>query len=253
MASSFQELINAQNSQIKNWFDNQLQQKSIAPFYLFIGASEHTQEMSTYFIEQLVAKENRAFDVLYFSPQGAAYTVEEIQQVRSQLKTPPGLGAYKVCVLNEGHLLSPIASNMLLKILEEPICSVVLILRTPASAFILPTLLSRAVQIAFNGAASGDLLPLELMQQLKSLVKEGESWSHHALIQCAQWMGKQLDRALMPLFLEELLRLSRERWALDQPEYYERAWQLVLEFKVLFERSSSVTASLEGLFLAIFG
>ncbi len=78
----------------------------------------------------------------------------KVEEMRDLLETVPlGLGpnsTRKVYLLDEVHMLSPNASNALLKTLEEPPAHVVFILATTSPEKVLPTIRSRAQHFDFT-------------------------------------------------------------------------------------------------------
>lgn len=56
--------------------------------------------------------------------------VDNIREIREEVKYPPSEGEYKVYIIDEVHMLSPGAYNALLKTLEEPPKHVIFILAT---------------------------------------------------------------------------------------------------------------------------
>lgn len=84
-------------------------------------------------------------------------SVNDIRDIIDQVRIPPQLGNYKVIILDEVHMLSPSASNALLKILEEPPSYVIFILATTEKQKILPTILSRCQIFDFNRMEIGNI------------------------------------------------------------------------------------------------
>ncbi len=56
--------------------------------------------------------------------------IEEIRQIKESVKYSPAMGAYKIYIIDEVHMLTMEAFNALLKTLEEPPQNVVFILVT---------------------------------------------------------------------------------------------------------------------------
>ena len=57
-------------------------------------------------------------------------SVEDIREIREEVKYPPTDGKYKIYIIDEVHMLSIGAFNALLKTLEEPPTYVIFILAT---------------------------------------------------------------------------------------------------------------------------
>ena len=109
-------------------------------------------------------------------------SVDDIRQIIDQVRIPPQLGKYKVIILDEVHMLSPSASNALLKTLEEPPSYVIFILATTEKQKILPTILSRCQIFDFNRMEVNDIVG-----QLKKVAGlEGITYDERALNIIAQ-------------------------------------------------------------------
>lgn len=93
--------------------------------------------------------------------------VENIRDIREEVKYPPTEGKYKVYIIDEVHMLSPGAFNALLKTLEEPPKHVIFILATTDPQRVPVTILSRCQRFDFKRISSG-----EITQTLKKYLKE---------------------------------------------------------------------------------
>lgn len=76
--------------------------------------------------------------------------VDEIRELRENVKYPPVVGKYKVYIIDEVHMLTDSAFNALLKTLEEPPCHVVFILATTEVQKLPATILSRCMRFDFK-------------------------------------------------------------------------------------------------------
>ena len=76
--------------------------------------------------------------------------VEDIRNLIDQVRYAPQLGAYKVYVIDEVHMLTQGAFNAFLKTLEEPPKHAIFILATTEKHKIIPTILSRCQIFDFN-------------------------------------------------------------------------------------------------------
>lgn len=76
--------------------------------------------------------------------------VDEIRDLRDNVKYPPQNGKYKVYIIDEVHMLSAAAFNALLKTLEEPPEYVIFILATTEPQKLLATILSRCQRFDFG-------------------------------------------------------------------------------------------------------
>src|SRR5213595_1646194 len=70
-------------------------------------------------------------------------SVEDVRQLRDNVRYAPAKGRYKIYLIDEVHMLSPAAFNALLKTLEEQPAHVKFIFATTEPQKVLPTILSR--------------------------------------------------------------------------------------------------------------
>ena len=76
--------------------------------------------------------------------------IDEIRELREQVKYQPGEGIFKVYIIDEVHMLTDQAFNALLKTLEEPPENVVFILATTEPHKVISTVLSRCQRFDFT-------------------------------------------------------------------------------------------------------
>jgi len=76
--------------------------------------------------------------------------IDEIRELKENVILAPASCQYKVYIIDEAHMLTPEASNALLKTLEEPPKHVIFILATTERHKILPTILSRCQNFDFR-------------------------------------------------------------------------------------------------------
>jgi len=108
--------------------------------------------------------EGRSVDVI--EVDGASNTgVDDVRELRENVKYLPLRGRYKVYIIDEVHMLSNAAFNALLKTLEEPPPHLIFILATTESHKIPQTILSRCQHFAFRR-----MTPPEIVSQLQRIV-----------------------------------------------------------------------------------
>ncbi len=76
--------------------------------------------------------------------------IDEMRQLREEVKYLPGRDKYKVYIVDEAHMLTAEAGNAFLKTLEEPPAHIVFILATTEIAKIPETIFSRCQHFAFT-------------------------------------------------------------------------------------------------------
>lgn len=84
-------------------------------------------------------------------------SVENIREIREEVKYPPTEGIYKVFIIDEVHMLSSSAFNALLKTLEEPPAHIIFILATTDPQKVPVTILSRCQRFDFRRITTEDI------------------------------------------------------------------------------------------------
>ena len=87
-------------------------------------------------------------------------SVEDVRQIRENVRMVPSSSRYKIYVIDEVHQLSIAAFNALLKTLEEPPAHAVFILATTESHKIPATIISRCQRFDFRRVGQTDLVAL---------------------------------------------------------------------------------------------
>jgi DNA polymerase-3 subunit delta' len=83
------------------------------------------------------------------SESGQTIAIDDIRRVKNFVSLSPYIGPYKIVVIDDAHLMTTEAQNSLLKVLEEPSPSSILILVTANPTALLPTIISRCQEIKF--------------------------------------------------------------------------------------------------------
>ena len=81
-------------------------------------------------------------------------SVEDVRQLRDNVRYAPAKGKYKIYLIDEVHMLSSAAFNALLKTLEEPPAHVKFIFATTEPQKVLPTILSRCQRFDLHRIAT---------------------------------------------------------------------------------------------------
>ncbi len=93
--------------------------------------------------------------------------IDEVRQLRENVRFVPSSARYKVYIIDENHMLTPEAFNALLKTLEEPPSHVVFVFATTEVNKVPATIRSRCQQFVFKRIP----VPL-ILQGLKSILEE---------------------------------------------------------------------------------
>ncbi len=90
---------------------------------------------------------------------GASNTsVEQIRDLRENVKLSPSSGRFKIYIIDEVHMLSKSAFNALLKTLEEPPAHVKFIFATTQAHKVLPTIISRCQRFDFKRISMQEII-----------------------------------------------------------------------------------------------
>jgi len=110
--------------------------------------------------------DGRSLDV--FEIDGASNRgIDEVRNLRENLKYAPTRGKYKIYIIDEVHMLTTEAFNALLKTLEEPPSKVLFIFATTEPHKIPATILSRCQRFDFKR-----LVINEIIEQLKNICEK---------------------------------------------------------------------------------
>lgn len=130
--------------------------------------------------------------------------VDEIRELREKVKYPPTLGAYKVYIIDEVHMLTQEAFNALLKTLEEPPKHVIFILATTEPHKLPATILSRCQRFDFKRITLKDMV-----NRMKYIAQEMDiSIEEKAL----ELIGRNAEGAMRDALsiLDQCLSLAKE-------------------------------------------
>lgn len=93
--------------------------------------------------------------------------IEDIRTLKETIKLASASAEKKIYIIDEAHMLTPEASNALLKTLEEPPSHVIFILATTNPEKLIPTIRSRTTLVQFNKATDE-----EIIRSLQRICKE---------------------------------------------------------------------------------
>jgi DNA polymerase-3 subunit delta' len=96
-------------------------------------------------------------DLVIVAPEGLSIGIKEAIDLVRQSATSPGVGRYRIVIIEDADRLTEEAENTLLKTLEEPAARTVIMLCAPTAADMLPTTASRCRQVQLRLPTSADL------------------------------------------------------------------------------------------------
>lgn len=150
---------------------------NITQSYLFVGPRGIGKGLCALEFASLLAHEPffepseekpHPFDVLVLKPQEEVkrgvtkiknIAAESVREALVFLGQYPVTGGFRTLIIEDAHRLSETAQNVLLKTLEEPQSTAVIILVTHEERSLLPTLLSRVKRMRFDFVPEEVLLP----------------------------------------------------------------------------------------------
>jgi DNA polymerase-3 subunit delta' len=156
----------------KGILDQQLQSGRFAHAYLFLGPEGiGKKSLALEFAKKILGTErleNHA-DFSLLEPDGQI-SIEQAREFASALSFKPFMGRFKISVVNNAENLNTQSSNALLKTLEEPSPSTILILISQKP--LMKTIMSRCQILNFNGFSARQLEEFASKKGLKAGEKE---------------------------------------------------------------------------------
>lgn len=139
--------------------------------------------------------------------------IEEIKEIISKINFAPSEGEYKIFIIDEAHMLTKEAFNVLLKTLEEPPAHAIFILATTEIHKIIPTIISRCQGLDFK-----KLNNEQIKKYLKMIVqKEKISIDENALEMLANAADGSLRDAAS--LLDQVASISDKKVTLENVQF----------------------------------
>jgi DNA polymerase III subunit gamma/tau len=161
---------------------NEVKNHHLAQAFLFngprgVGKTTCARILAKEINKESVSDKNYDYSYNIFELDAASNnSVDDIRLLNEQVRIPPQVGAYKVYIIDEVHMLSASAFNAFLKTLEEPPPYAIFILATTERHKILPTILSRCQVFNFNRISVSDMVKhLQLIAEKEKIKVEEEA------------------------------------------------------------------------------
>jgi len=143
--------------------------------YLIVGKKETTKTE----INKLAKTKNidlgtPSLDIFTVSPEKTYITISQIREIKNHIYQKPLSLKYKFVIIEEAHRLTPEAQSALLKLLEEPPPSAIIVLEAKTQAGFLPTILSRVLTIKTQQKGTLQSKNLALIFEEKNIAKSLE-------------------------------------------------------------------------------
>ncbi|BCX05658.1 MAG: DNA polymerase III subunit delta' [Candidatus Roseilinea sp.] len=150
-----------------------------------------------------LVNQRRHPDLLWVEPTGDGETikVDQIRELLHALILAPVESRHRVAVVNDAHLITDSGQNAILKTLEEPNPSVVIVLIAPNTDTLLPTIVSRCQSLNLRPA------PVHAIEE--ALLAQGVARERAALI--ARLSRGRIGWALRAVEDDEVLEARAER------------------------------------------
>ncbi len=139
--------------------------------------------------------------------------VDEIREIRNNVKLMPAHLKYKVYIIDEVHMLSTSAFNALLKTLEEPPKNVIFILATTEFNKIPATVVSRCQKFDFK-----KLTNKQISERLKYILKEENKKLDDDVVNLIAYLSDGGLRDAINM-LDQILSIEKENITIDDVYY----------------------------------
>jgi len=142
------------NEPIKTYLRKGLANNSLHHTLLFSGA--HCAEkmlLARSLAKELLGRSGEPPDLHLYQPEGKSgtHSIESLRELIEEVRKPPFEAPRKVFIIEKAERMHLAAANSLLKTLEEPELDSTIILIVDEAQELLPTLVSRCVQLHFEG------------------------------------------------------------------------------------------------------
>lgn len=141
------------NESIKTYLRKGLANNSLHHTLLFSGV--HCAEkmlLARSLAKELLRRSGEPPDLHLYQPEGKSgtHSIESLRELIEEVRKPPFEAPRKVFIIEKAERMHLAAANALLKTLEEPELDSTIILIADGSQELLPTLVSRCVQLHFE-------------------------------------------------------------------------------------------------------
>lgn len=145
----------------------QIKNNKLAHSYLLI--SDNSQLSFSWFEELKKQLAITIADILVISREDQIQ-IEDIRKLQKQIKLKPHSSSYKLFFIHNTDFLRKEAANALLKTLEEPVGSSIIVLSATSPDKLLPTIISRCQIVRLNsGAENQDKINSQVAKELKTI------------------------------------------------------------------------------------
>lgn len=142
-------------------------------------------------------------DIFVISPQKTSISIDEIRNLKNHIFQKPVSLPYKYIIFQDAHTLTLEAQNALLKILEEPPKSAIIILEAENKYSLLPTILSRVVIIEGKKPQKGQIdaksildfaSEVDLLLEVSN-IENPKEWLDNQMIMLTEKLEEEVKRS----------------------------------------------------------
>lgn len=186
--------------------------------YLILGQKEATAKKTLDLLKNLGANfAVNSPDISFIEPDKKVTSIGEVRGVKKTIHQKPFILPFKFVIFRQAQTLNKEAQNALLKLLEEPPQSAIIILEATDKSRFLPTVLSRLVTIWAETARETEgesLLKIDDLQLLQSLssIKNPTNWLDNQMIILSEEIKTQITNGVKVNFpkVKQALELCKE-------------------------------------------
>lgn len=179
---SFEDIVSQEH--VSNTLLNAIKQNRISHSYMFCGPRGVGKTTMARVLARTINNVDESVDGEHLNQTlniveidaASNNKVDDVHQLRENVRIPPQNGRYKIFIIDEVHMLSKQAFNALLKTLEEPPEHAIFIFATTEPHKVLPTILSRVQRFDFKRISVDEIvLRLKNISQKESITIDDES------------------------------------------------------------------------------
>lgn len=147
-----------------------LQNNKFAHAYLFVGADPEKKDFALDFAKQILKISDQQFNPDLILVEKDKLKIEDIRSLISNLILKPYQSEYKVAIIDNFETITAEGANSILKTLEEPNPSTIIILLASNRKAIMLTILSRVQTLFFDqNEFNSNSLSVEEKEEIKNL------------------------------------------------------------------------------------
>ena len=185
----------------------------------------------------LQAESHNHPDIIYITHEKASIGVDDIRtQLNSDIMIKPYSSERKIYIIDEAEKMTEGAQNALLKTIEEPPSYAVVILLVNNITALLPTILSRCVQLNLRPVAK---------ETIKKLLMEKYQTPDYLADISAMFSGGNVGKAIQFAASEEFDQMKRTVIALVTKVFDLRSYEILEKIKELSEDKTRITDYLD--------